>query len=579
MSIRTTIICFLGFVFGLTAKAQIFPPEFDCIQNDVLFWQAPVNSCGPFVSVDIYSSTSPQGPFVLLASVVDITQLSFADSNPTGEQRYYYLQSNYNCPGEVALSSDTLTTSEIQDSEILAVSVQGSDVLITWVPSSSPQVELYIIYRTTSLGTIPIDTVFGLSTFSYNDIGANPNNNSEEYFVIAQDPCGNSSSFLAPHETIFLTAQGSSCDESIQLSWTPYSAWNNEIDRQEIWVTVGGGQPTLAATLDKDANSYDFTQIQQSGFYCFTVIDIEAGTNATSTSNVFCVNAQFSAPQTDLVLTNLSVRSNDQVELTWYWDLNADLNSYEFFQGTTNSNLGMSFSGLPGFLLNNQVTRIDPTSDASQEQLYFQVNTIDDCGRIKSTDIGSTIHLSGSATENLSNQLNWTNLDIPNVQVDQFHLFRTKGFITTEIPLDQNIQFSSIDLVDSGDPNEVELCYQVMAETNTTLPNGDLQRYESWSNSICVSQSPVIRLPNAFAPSGINNLFRPYIVFSENIDFQMRIFDRWGAQIFETTDYLRGWDGRRGEKEMPLGVYTYIIEITTASGESIEKMGSVALLR
>ena len=566
-------------MFCQQAKAQIFPPEFDCINNDVLFWQAPVNTCGPFVSVDIFSSTTPQGPFVLLATVADITQLSFADSNPTGEQRYYYLSSNYNCPGEVAIPSDTLTTNGIQDSEILAVTVQGSDVLITWAPSQSPQVEFYIIYRTTSLGTIPIDTVYGLNSFSYVDLGATPDNNSEEYFVIAQDPCGNSSSFLDPHETIYLTAQGSSCEESIQLSWTPYSAWNNDIDRQEVWVSVGGAAATLAATLDKDAISYDFTQIQQSGFYCFNVINIESGTNAISSSNVFCLNTQFSAPQTDLVLTNLSVRSNNQVELTWYWDLNADLNSYEFFQGTSSSNLAMSFSGLPGFLLNNQITRIDPTSDASQAPLYFQINTIDDCGRVKSTDIGSTIHLSGGATENLSNQLNWTNLSIPNVQVDQFHLFRTKGFITTEIPLNQNIQFSSVDPVDSGDPNEVELCYQVMAETSTTLPNGDLQRFEAWSNTLCVAQSPVIRLPNAFAPSGINNLFRPYIVFSENIDFQMRIFDRWGAQLFETTDYLRGWDGRRGEKEMPMGVYTYIIEITTASGELIEKTGSVALLR
>jgi gliding motility-associated-like protein len=42
----------------------------------------------------------------------------------------------------------------------------------------------------------------------------------------------------------------------------------------------------------------------------------------------------------------------------------------------------------------------------------------------------------------------------------------------------------------------------------------------------------------------------------------MRIFDRWGKQIFFTTDPNLGWDGKYNGELVPQGVYYYIINFT-----------------
>ncbi|NNE29088.1 MAG: hypothetical protein HKN16_05605 [Saprospiraceae bacterium] len=577
---RLFLLLFCAALFqGNHLSAQIFPPDFECIKSDSLFWEAPINSCGPFVSIDIYFSTQPGGPFSLLASVTDPMVLDFEDPNPSGEDRYYYLLSNFDCPGEMAIPSDTLSNGNIGDSEILVVSVENGEVQVIWEASSSPQIESYIIYRTTPLGTIPIDTVFGAGVTSYIDQAADPSNQEEVYYVLAQDPCGNTSNFLDPHNTIFLNAQVEECDEAISLSWSPYSAWSNPIERQEVWVSENGGADTQIATLDGTTSTFDFSSITQGVNYCFTIRNIEFQTQAISNSNVYCVNAFISLPQRELMLTNLSVRKDNTVEVSWFWDIQADLNSYEFLRGTSSGNLQPSFSGLPGILINNQISRIDPTADASMSSLIFQVQTLDDCGRSAASDEGKTIYLSGAPGPGLSNALTWSSLSINDVEVNKYRLFRSKGFTSQEVPLAGDLLLEALDPVDPLDPSEVEVCYQVLAETTATLPDGNTQNFDAWSNEICLVQEPVIRIPTAFAPGGLNTLFRPYIVFSEDIDFNMKIYDRWGQLLFETNDYLKGWDGRKGLTEMPMGVYTYILNINPRDSEPLEKIGTVALIR
>jgi len=71
-------------------------------------------------------------------------------------------------------------------------------------------------------------------------------------------------------------------------------------------------------------------------------------------------------------------------------------------------------------------------------------------------------------------------------------------------------------------------------------------------------------VPNVITPNddGLNDLF---YIFANNIEldnFEMRIFNRWGNQIFFTTDPNIGWDGKYNGKLVPQGVYYYIINFT-----------------
>lgn len=80
-----------------------------------------------------------------------------------------------------------------------------------------------------------------------------------------------------------------------------------------------------------------------------------------------------------------------------------------------------------------------------------------------------------------------------------------------------------------------------------------------FSNIECVDNCPFYDLPNAFTPNGDGNneLFKPYpYCFINRIE--MKIFNRWGQVVFETTDPDINWDGNNlNGKELAEGVYFY----------------------
>jgi len=87
-------------------------------------------------------------------------------------------------------------------------------------------------------------------------------------------------------------------------------------------------------------------------------------------------------------------------------------------------------------------------------------------------------------------------------------------------------------------------------------------------------------VPNAFTPDGdgLNDYFAPIAVGV--VQSEMYIFDRWGGQIYESSELNPHWDGRdsNGEK-VQLGVYVYLLIYNTPTGQQHTRRGSVTLLR
>lgn len=113
------------------------------------------------------------------------------------------------------------------------------------------------------------------------------------------------------------------------------------------------------------------------------------------------------------------------------------------------------------------------------------------------------------------------------------------------------------------------------------IENGECSSTDEIYIDACNS---ILWLPNVFTPNkdGINERFKPVIKGTLG-SFQMLIFNRWGQQIFETSDALEGWNGDFLGEPCPTGVYYYIIEYTTGliakSQEQNIKRGAVTLLR
>lgn len=86
-------------------------------------------------------------------------------------------------------------------------------------------------------------------------------------------------------------------------------------------------------------------------------------------------------------------------------------------------------------------------------------------------------------------------------------------------------------------------------------------------------------VPNAFVPNGngINDYFRAYGVGINA--FKMKIMDRNGNVVFETTNMEEGWSGDYQNRPAPAGTYLYHIVYTGIEGETKTKTGTLTLIR
>ena len=94
---------------------------------------------------------------------------------------------------------------------------------------------------------------------------------------------------------------------------------------------------------------------------------------------------------------------------------------------------------------------------------------------------------------------------------------------------------------------------------------------------------PELTLPNVFTPNGDG--YNDYFVPEEQniLDFNLKIYNRWGMRIYHTTDLHHGWDGTYLGQPADDGVYFYVAEYRewegSQGGKLLHQQGTVTLLR
>jgi gliding motility-associated-like protein len=572
---RTTYF-FLLMLFSLQLQAQVFPPDPQCLSGDTLFWDLPVNNCGPFESYDIYFSSSVSGPFSLLDNVTDPVQDFYVHLNPGNETFYYYMTSTYDCPGELVLLSDTVSNVLPQVAPLLSVSVSGNDVELEWTPSASPEVYAYVIYRLIGGNVDPVDTVF--TGTSYTDTGAEPNIRSEQYYVIALDPCGNTSIFLNPHSTIYLSISQDACERSMFLEWNPYENFQQGLGSQEIWLSLEGAAPELVTVLGPDATSYNYSVLDDQAEHCFFIRAVEAVSGRGANSNVACEVSDIVTPPDELVLFNATYLESGGVEVNWLWNADAELSA-------TNIEILEGSSTVPGIIpWNDLIVPLEISNSievpGSAVPTSYTVSAVDDCGVPWKSKTLSIPFLDGEAVDPGENELAWTPFELEGATVEAYELYRISALGNEFVGTVPGGQLFYLDLIPKAQVTEDPICYYVEARFSQVLPDGSLAVANSRSNTICLVPEAKMYLPNVFAPLGVNNIFRPFILYADaSSDYRLQIFNRWGEKVFETRNLEEGWDGYFRGQLQPSGVYIYVLEFEAPGFERIVRKGDVTLVR
>jgi gliding motility-associated-like protein len=97
---------------------------------------------------------------------------------------------------------------------------------------------------------------------------------------------------------------------------------------------------------------------------------------------------------------------------------------------------------------------------------------------------------------------------------------------------------------------------------------------DTLSSFIFIESDGTVTLPNIFTPNGdgVNDRFVPFEAFPGK--WVLTIFNRWGSEVFSSTNLVQGWNG----EEAPSGTYYWVIEPRDGQqGES--KAGYVMLVR
>ena len=90
-------------------------------------------------------------------------------------------------------------------------------------------------------------------------------------------------------------------------------------------------------------------------------------------------------------------------------------------------------------------------------------------------------------------------------------------------------------------------------------------------NNVIVRSSIMFYIPNAFTPNedDKNGYFMPLGFNVSPIEYEFRIYDRWGKQLFYTTDINVGWDGKFNGEYVKQDVYVYSIKVKLEDGPHV----------
>ena len=117
--------------------------------------------------------------------------------------------------------------------------------------------------------------------------------------------------------------------------------------------------------------------------------------------------------------------------------------------------------------------------------------------------------------------------------------------------------------------------YKVQLVVNK--PPGCADTAEAW---VRIKDVYYLYIPTAFTPDE-NNLNEVYAPYARGcVSFNMKIYNRWGAKVFETSQIGKGWNGKTPDgKEALNGMYPLIIETLDTEGYRHVEKGVLMLTR
>lgn len=486
------------------------------------------------------------------------------------------------CPHTSNIAGDffeDMITPDIPVIEYVTIDTLTGTVTIEWNVNGQSDTYGYVIYQLNDAGIpIELDTVWGINSTTYT---FNPGavNGVLSFTVAAFDSCFTSS--IPPtyqtsakadvHSTMFLTHSYDICADIVELSWTNYVGWD-AVDNYEILYRENGsawtnGGNTTSTNFDLPVNLGEN--------YCY-VIKANHASGKESFSQVSCSTAPVPGQPDFHYLSNVSVL-NDSIHISHYIDDQASVQSVVIQK---QNNLGV-FEDLATLTISGpNLSLIDSDVEVNDFSYIYRAQLIDSCGKRGALSNTSQSILLQTKHDDLLklNYLYWNPYSEYDGSIIGYRIYRG---LNGELPQNLIATIPDGHYYFEDDVNGVvsngKICYRVEAIEAMNSYGFSLT---SFSNTSCIVQEPLVYIPNAFMPGGINKKFLPILNDFDPESYELLIFNRWGDVIFKSDLYDEGWDGtvQSNGKMAQTGTYLYVLTIKDGAGNEIMKRGHVSLL-
>ena len=430
----------------------------------------------------------------------------------------------------------------------ISVNSLGRSV-ISWL--SSVHTDYYIVYIEDVDGAwITLDTVnFGIDFYEFDNSSALQI--IEKFSIRAVDSCGNSRERSLEHNSLLLGYTSDECNNSISLDWNDYINWQNGVSHYKVFLLE----------LDQD-NMFSNTEIRVSlasdllldniNFLSTYTVYIEAY-NEDSTfiavSNLLDISiAMPNRPLFNYLEYATVSHDNGLVEINCLVDNNAVIDHYDIYRTEEFgiNGIGINFSKIDevDFSGNTNFIFSDNLSNSSTTSYRYKIYPVDTCGvRLTPPSVDDPSYLgdiSYAQTILLEAEKNIDYTEISSLLgeftntlffneyekwlggVSKYELYRSVNnepfnllpLYTWNRNTNSNEELHYIDVVTNDGKGNGRFCYYIKATEGNITPYGSVLK-GSYSNIACVSQTPVIYIPNTFTPNSDdhNEIFKPLTYF------------------------------------------------------------------
>jgi len=456
----------------------------------------------------------------------------------------------------------------------VSVQPETGKTMFTWSLSPSSGIAAYILYSYKNGDGTTIDTIWDPSATSYVLTNTATKYFSVSYVIAAMRLPRCTSIFSNVLNTVFEEVLIDTCLQKIVVKWNSYESVPARVTDYSVLMSIGGGSYTETGKTDAQTTTFTKNDFTLNTDYCFVIrANLENG--AFSTSNKSCILTKMQRPPTWINADQATINSDGKIAVSFTIDPLSEITHFSLERRTGSTGVIQEISRPVS--VNGSVDYIDNQAKTDITNFYT-LSAINSCNfPVTVSNIASNIVLSLQRTDN-NIILSWNKYKNWLGAVSEY-----KVFLNTGKGFEEKASVSSSDSVFTLDYKQLmfeitgtNVCFYVSA-SETSNPLGI--QGESKSSEICSSPVEIVTVPNVFTPNNDleNDLFKPVLTFTP-VDYHLIIIDRQGNLIFETRDYLEEWDGSKKGSPQPQGVYLWFLKLTTPSGKTITKTGTITII-